>query len=981
MAPKAPKRSAKSSSSASSRTAVDPSVSAYTLEIYRKRNALSRLPINDYDEEDSACTGKRKAANNAESVDDIRDRIVKVSKAAHWNPADGRWATVRQLLQLTCTRGRDFRWIVPEKKQIVASPPLELRLWSEQVSELLRRKWKPRSGPEYEKELLYRAQKEWVPTESYPTRETAVVKQILEKREWEADILELVQQWLASSTQDGSTEIRVLLAKKKLVDSLKPFLDALLPQDAPDAARVKNFQKEHWVTEVTHFFKQNGAPTLTRNSTSNLSVASKERKSVALHEKVKTWQQTLLVETKDRPRRASDAPSEASSSKSKTKRKETAESTTALRKSAQSVAKQSSLEFAASKSSATKLAGKPKASVPRDPPRVDDDLLSNDFHHDVHIGLPSQPLSFRSSQIKHSTPKDGTGQLVAIEEPAPSSSPLSPPPLHTSPSRPPRIISVPEGASKSSFKRPQSPSSATNSRPAKQARIEKNIAPVADNSPMKVDSLKSHHTTNVPIPPPPPSSSPLSPPPATPDEGNGNKKRVPTLMELLSVRKTTATPMKRKNTLTIISTPLTGRAAGPSRNQLVVAASGSGQRTSMASALVSAQGEKPQAPLPAPSTRRSDSADANDHNARLKITERAPSSVAGPSNSNSINQTAVRAPPTAVHETQTFTSAVTSTYSVQHQPEFTASGYAIDLPLSVIDGFVGHGGSDGGSVEGDGVDGYSNNNLEVKDKGKAIEGKSPKKRGYFGMEDVDLTSPTKLRPGVVRPFAGSSSEDEDEDDGGEAKNVTPKNKISTLNASQLPDFTHDFDAFDPPQASTQPRRKSNGGSTHGGGGNLYSGNGFGAAPWANGVNDGEDDDFNDNADSPDYGYVASQSIFTKDGAINVRSFDDDPTVHSQAFFSIPGLESPIKKTKKNKGWTETGRERPEENDGFGFGYSSQFDVDGDVEMVSKLIDRDVDLMDVDADDKEGEGVGEGNSVGDQGHPGRDRSRVMWGGWS
>lgn len=494
---------------------------------------------------------------------------------------------------------------------------------------------------------------------------------------------------------------------------------------------------------------------------------------------------------------------------------------------------------------------------------------------------------------------------------------------------------------------------------------------------MKVDSPKIHHSTNLPIPPPHPSSSPLSPLPATPDEGNGNKKRVPTLMELLSVRKTTATPMKRKNTLTIISTPLIGSAAGP-RNQLVVAASGSGPRTSQASALASAQGEKPQAPLAASLTRRSDSADINDYNVRPKMTERAPSSVAGPSNSNSISQTAVRAPPTAVHETQTFTSAVTSTYSVQHQPEFTASGYAIDLPLSVIDGFVGHGGSGGGSVEGDGVDGYSNNNLKVKDKGKAIEGQSPKKRGYFGMEDVDLTSPTKLRPGVVRPFAGSS-EDEDEDDGGEAKNFTPKNKISTLNASQLPDFTHDLDAFDPPEASTQPRRKSNGGSTHGGGGNLYSGNGFGAAPWANGVNDGEDDDFNDNADSPDYNYVASQSIFTKDGAINVRSFDDDPTVHSQAFFSIPGLDSPIKKTKKNKGWTETEHERPEENDGFGFGYSSQFDVDGDVEMVSKLIDRDVDLMDVDADDEEG--VGEGNSVGDKGHAGRDRSRVMWGGWS
>ncbi|KAJ3856712.1 hypothetical protein EV368DRAFT_61457 [Lentinula lateritia] len=973
MAPKAQKRSAKSSS-ASSRTAVDPSVSAYTLEIHRKRNALSRLPINDSDEEDNACTGKRKAANNAESVNDIRDRIVKASKAAHWNPADGRWATVRQLLQLTCTQGRDFRWIVPEKNQIVASPPLELRLWSEQVSELLRREWKPRSGPDYEKELLYRAQKEWVPTESYPTRETAVVKQILEKREWEADILALVQQWLASSTQDGSTEIQVILAKKKLVDSLKPFLDALLPQDAP---RVKNFQKEHWVTEVTHFFKQNGAPTLTRNSTSNLSVAPKERKNVALHEKVKTWQQTLLVETKDRRRRASDAPSDASSSKSKTKRKETAESTTALRKSAQSIAKQSSLEFAASKSSATRLAGKPKVSIPRDPPRVDDDLSSNDTHHNVHIDLPSQPLSFRSSQIKHSTPKDGTGQLVPIEEPAPSSSPLSPPPLHTSPSRPPRIISVLEGVAKSSFKRPQSPSSATNSRPAKQARIEKDIAPVADNSPMKVDSPKSHHTTNVPIPPPHPSSSPLIPPPATPDEGNGNKKRVPTLMELLSVRKTTATPLKRKNTLATISTPLTDTAVGPSRNKLV--ASGSGPRTSM----VSARGEKPQAaPLPVPSTRGSDTADANDHNTRIKMTERAPSSVAGPSNSNMINQTAVRAPPTAVHETQTFTSAVTSTYSVQHQPEFTASGYAIDLPLSVIDGFVGHGGSDGGSAEGDGVDRYNDNNLKVRDKGKAIEGKSQKKRGYFGMEDVDLTSPTKLRPGVVRPFAGSSSEDEDEDDGGEARNVTPKNKISTLNASQLPDFTHDLDAFDPPQASTQPRKKSNGGSTHRGGGNLYSGTGFGAAPWANGVNDGEDDnddDFNDNADSLDYGYVASQSIFTKDGAINVRSFDEDPTVYSQAFFSIPGLESPIKKTRKNQGRTETGPERPEQNDGFGFGYSSQFDVDGDVEMVSKLIDRDVDLMDVDAEDEEG--VEEGNSVGDKGHSGRDRSRVMWGGWS
>ncbi|KAJ3794921.1 hypothetical protein GGU11DRAFT_794177 [Lentinula aff. detonsa] len=996
---------------------VDPSISAYTLEISRKRKALSRLPIDDNDEKEEydeseveACKGKRRRLGNHEDAaeDVLKALVLKASQAAHCNPSDGRWATVRQILRLSCTQGRNYRWIAPQK-QAEASAFLDLRLWSEQVSELLKRRWKPRAGPEYEKELLRRAQKEWVPTEAYPTRETAVVKQILEKKEWAMDIMKFVQQWLTSSTRDGSTEIRDILAKKKLVGSLQVFLESLIMSDAPNAALAK----EQWVMQVTQFIQRNGAPALIRNFSSNLSLTSTENKNSALQEKVKNWQQTL----KDHPPLPSAAPSNSGSTKSKSKRTETV--TTAPRKVAQFATKQTALGFSVSKSSASRLAGtsKPTVYAPRNPPPVvDDDISSDESHHDAHIGLPSQPLSFRSSQIKHSTPKDGA--FAAAEGPAPSSS-LSAPPLHTSPSRPPRITSVLGNEADPSFKRPQSPSSARmNTRPSKQARTDRNAKIHDGGPPMKDNIAKPSHSTRIPPSQSLPTSSPLSPLPATPDNGNGerNEKKkndVPTLMELLSARKATPLKKKNKNTLTIISTPRPNR----NEHQSFVAPAPIISRTSTASELALPSGDKATA-----STR----AFLSKHvNSQAKTRERVPSSnVAGPSNSKHEGQAAgVRIPPVvAIHETQTSTSVITSTYSVQHQPEFTASGYAIDLPLSVIDGFVGRGGSSGDDeIE------YHGGSRERR-KGKEVEGKprnkgkkEKKKKGYFGMDDVDLTSPTKLRPGVVRPFADSSSEDEDrggverdtgsvdvqagEEDALVNNRSTPNNRFSAFDESQLPDFTNDFDAFDPPQASTQPRRKSNNGSGnwHGAGRGEHDPKpspviiGFGAAPWANGLND-EDNGDEEEQEEPDY--AAPRSLFTKDGTINVSSLDDDPTVHSQAFFSIPGLRSPTKKKSRDRNQSDNTRQDKQKKDDpavFGFGYSSQMDVEGDVEMVSRFMDKDVDLMDVEIyedredevrADEDGEDTenffGEGNGHNDVGgsYLSHDQSRrVMWGGWS
>ncbi|KAJ4001168.1 hypothetical protein F5050DRAFT_1803432 [Lentinula boryana] len=997
---------------------VDPSISAYTLEISRKRKALSRLPIDDNDEKEEcdeseveACTDKRRRLGDHEDAaeDVLKALVLKASQAAHCNPSDGRWATVRQILRLSCTQGRNYRWIAPQK-QLEASASLDLRLWSEQVSELLRRRWKPRAGPEYEKELLRRVQKEWVPTEAYPTRETAVVKQILEKKEWVMDIMKFVQQWLTSSTRDGSTEIRDILAKKKLVDSLQVFLESLIMSDAPNAALAKDYHKEQWVMQVTQFIQRNGAPALIRNSSSNPSLTSTENKNFALQEKVKNWQQTL----KDHPPLPSAAPSNSGSTKSKSKRTETV--TTAPRKVAQSATKQTALGFSVSKSSASRLAGMSKPTVyarRNPPPVVDDDISSDESHHDAHIGLPSQPLSFRSSQIKHSTPKDGA--LAAVEGPAPSSS-LSAPPLHTSPSRPPRITSVLGNEADPSFKRPQSPSSARmNTRPSKQARTDKNAKIHNDGPPMKDNSVKPSHSTRIPPSQSLPTSSPLSPPPATPDNGSGGKNEkkkndVPTLMELLSARK--ATPLKKKknkNTLTIISTPRPNR----NEHQSFVAPAPIISRTSTASELALPSGDKGTA-----STRAFLSRHVN---SQAKTRERVLSSnVAGPSNSKHEGQAAgVRIPPVvAIHETQTSTSVITSTYSVQHQPEFTASGYAIDLPLSVIDGFVGR---EGGSSGDDEIEFHGGS--RERRKGKEVEGnprnkgkKEKKKKGYFGMDDVDLTSPTKLRPGVVRPFADSSSEDEDgggverdtgsvdvhagEEDAVVNDRSTPKNRLSAFDESQLPDFTNDFDAFDPPQVSTQPRRKSNNGSGnwHGEGRGEHDPDpspgiiGFGAAPWANELNDDDNDDEEEQGE-PDY--AAPRSIFTKDGTINVSSLDDDPTVHSQAFFNISGLRSPTKKKSRNRIQSNIRQDKQKKDDPavFGFGYSSQMDVEGEVEMVSRFMDKDVDLMDVemdadgvraDEDDEDTENFRESNSHDDVGgsYFSHDQSRrVMWGGWS
>ncbi|KAJ3715685.1 hypothetical protein C8R42DRAFT_725495 [Lentinula raphanica] len=1021
MVSRASKRPAPSTSSSSASKTVDPAISAYTREITRKRKALARLP--NYDTGDKEVADDEVREDEAYAMDVLKGQVLKAAKAAHWKPSDGRWAAISQILRLSCTQGHNFHWIAPQK-QTEAAAPFDLDIWSEEVSDLLRRRWRPRAGPAYEKELLRRAQKEWIPTEAYPTRETAVVKQILEKKEWTADILKIVRSWFTTSTQDGSTEIRDILAKQKLVDSLPPFLETLIPSDASDASLVKDDQKEQWVIQVTHFIQHNGEPSpLVRNFSSSMSLIPTEDKDLALRERVANWQQTLM----DHHLLPSDAPPTSGlvQSKSKSKDKET----TTARKTAHPITAQTALAFGVSKPSANKLVGtaKPKPSTSRNPPPPpDDDMANGDSHDNIPIGFPSQPLSFHSSQIKHSTPKESA--FATVEETVPSSS-LSAPPLPTSPSRPPPITSVfGDVTAEPAFKRPTSPSTSTiNTRPTKKPRTNEAIHDAGSGSPMIVDNAKklpSRSSTNSripsqPPPPPPPSSSPLSAPPPTPEDtkkqGTTKKNRLPTLTELLSARKN-ATPTKKKNTLAVVSTPRPARKEphstvdGPSAPAPVAnpvsRTSGLPATTATAAALsrhVSVSSQK--------SGRAVDH--AKDRASSLHDTKSSRSKDENGTDTGSVRtQTAMV---NAMHETQTST----STYTVQHQPEFTASGYAIDLPLSVIDGFVGREGGGGGSSVDDDY-------RDPKGKGKEVEGGKPrkqekkekKKRGYFGMDDIDLTSPTRLKPGVVRPFADSSSEDGEEGERGDDARVgtggavaldkysTPKNRLSAFDESLLPDFTNDLDAFDPPQASTQPRR-SNSGNGDGNKPKRHTKKLFGAAPWADGMSDDDEEEEEevpmDEDEQEELGYAAPQTIFTKDGAINVRSLDDDPTVHGQAFFSMPQLDSPVKKRKLRKGVGESrsggggdGNAQGDQ-DAFVFGYSSQKDVEGDVEMVSRFIDRDVDLMDADVDMRVGNGDEEEEDEGGQ-HAGdldagnkhkavggsyvkRDRSRIMWGGWS
>ncbi|KAJ3775813.1 hypothetical protein FB446DRAFT_723773 [Lentinula raphanica] len=708
MVSRASKRPAPSTSSSSASKTVDPSISAYTREITRKRKALARLP--NYDTGDKEVADDEVRKDEAYAMDVLKGQVLKAAKAAHWKPSDGRWAAISQILRLSCTQGHNFHWIAPQK-QTEAAAPFDLDIWSEEVSDLLRRRWRPRAGPAYEKELLRRAQKEWIPTEAYPTRETAVVKQILEKKEWTADIVKIVRSWFTTSTQDGSTEIRDILAKQKLVDSLPPFLETLIPSDASDASLVKDDQKEQWVIQVTHFIQHNGEPSpLVRNFSSSMSLIPTEDKDLALREKVANWQQTLI----DHHLLPSDVPPTSGPVQSKSKSKD--KETTTARKTAHPITAQTALAFGVSKPSANKLVGtaKPKRFTSRNPPPPpDDDMANGDSHDNIPIGFPSQPLSFHSSQIKHSTPKESA--FATVEETVPSSS-LSAPPLPTSPSRPPPITSVfGDVTAEPAFKRPKSPSTSTiNTRPTKKPRTNEAIHDAGSGSPMIVDNAKklpSHSSTNSRIPsqppPPPPSSSPLSAPPPTPEDtkkqGATKKNRLPTLTELLSARKN-ATPTKKKNTLAVVSTPRPARKEphstvdGPSARVPVAnpvsRTSGLPATTATAAALsrhVSVSSQK--------SGRAVDHAKADPKSDSL---DRA-SSLNGTRSSRSKDEngkdtgSGVRMQPAIVntlHESQASTSMATSSYTVQHQPEFTASGYAIDLPLSVIDGFVGREGGD-----------------------------------------------------------------------------------------------------------------------------------------------------------------------------------------------------------------------------------------------------------------------------------------------
>ncbi|KAE9408342.1 hypothetical protein BT96DRAFT_696761 [Gymnopus androsaceus JB14] len=182
-------------------------------------------------------------------------------------------------------------------------------------------------------------------------------------------------------------------------------------------------------------------------------------------------------------------------------------------------------------------------------------------------------------------------------------------------------------------------------------------------------------------------------------------------------------------------------------------------------------------------------------------------------------------------------SSGTRSPSVQHQPEFTAEGYRIDLPLSVFDGFGTSQSAGNNSLlrldigTEDGRGKKKDDTSDDEGTGSGKKKKEKKKRGYFGMEDIDLKSPTKLKPGVVRPFAESEEEDDEEGSdqeevremdmagGPSTSPITPQPKkihsgslwtlsLSTSQSafeSQLPDFTLDEDAFDPQRISTQRR--------------------------------------------------------------------------------------------------------------------------------------------------------------------------------
>ncbi|KIK65623.1 hypothetical protein GYMLUDRAFT_39115 [Collybiopsis luxurians FD-317 M1] len=414
-------------------------------------------------------------------------------------------------------------------------------------------------------------------------------------------------------------------------------------------------------------------------------------------------------------------------------------------------------------------------------------------------------------------------------------------------------------------------------------------------------------------------SSPNNPIPAASSADKAkapDKKKLPTLTELLSARKAQAaaagSPNKNKNTLALVSSPLNRKA------RLTELASTVAPEP-IAIGTTAVETKDP----PGRTSKESVQDSPGDDAAVL-----APSDRGVSNNDVDIGQRKITQVPPAILETQASSSVMTATSSVQHQPEYTASGYAIDLPLSIIDGYVSRG-----------VGAEDREQVGRKDKDPERGKISEKKMGHFGMDDVD-TSPTKGRRGIVRPFV-DAFEDEEEDDG----TVLPRMEFSAFNESQLPDFTNNFSAFDPPQVSTQPRH-SGGGQSRGGGGGNRARYGFGARPWESAgvdLDDEEEDeeDLDNDAGTSDYGYSAPQAIFTKDGVINVRSLDDDPTGQSPAFFSIPGLNSPIKKNRGRNHEAQTA---------FPFGYSSQMDVDGDVELVQRAMDRDGIMMDEDEED-------------------------------
>ncbi|KAF9076527.1 hypothetical protein BDP27DRAFT_1313491 [Rhodocollybia butyracea] len=924
-----------SSSSSTSTTAVDPAA-AYTSAIYKQRDAIALF--QGFDEYKELSKTRTWPARDLEpTAEKIKGKVLKAFQEADGKPSDGRWDNVVKLLRLSCTQGSNYRWLAPQKHIAEELEPFDRQTWGEEISDMIRRKWNPRSGPAYEEELKNRAVKEWVPTEAYPTRETAVVKQILEKKEWAASILVLVKAWFRETTLDASTEIRVITEKRKLVKLLESFLDTLTPADSIYGARVKTLEKEHWILEITNFVQRNGAPGLLRSTSDNLSFNAKESKTIALRERVANWRVSVPVGSEEE---------ESRDGLNKTKK----------RTAVNPVAKRNSIESSAVKSSAAKLMVAGKRSVSRNPQGAD---ASGDIPKD--LALPSQP-SFHSSQIKHSTPKD---MHYTIPAPIlPSSSPLSSA-IPSSPSCQPRIVKTNNtAASNNNFKRPRSPSpgSRFTKQPRLEVDLENGITKPDVDSPMKVD-MQNHSPGRMAPPPPPLTSSPMSSIPiatvlCTPAPDANARRKMPTLTQLLTNKK------RNKSSSFILPSSSGNRAnAGSSR-------------ASSSTAPPSATDEPvvPSSSPPAPCEPVSTSGTG--------VTEKAPCTSTSKSanlnlDQNSTDNTVKRIAPTA-QETQT---SVTSTTGAQHQPEYTASGYAIGIPLSVLDGFAGRGDSSGSAEPNEPTARIKNGNgngsgkeEELKEekmdvaKEKETKKKSRKPRGYFGLDDVDLDSSTKLKPGVVRPYA-------DGEDDVEAT-VTPKQKHNNtshpFDVSSLPEFTVNLSAFDPPQVSTQPRRSS-GGSGKGANENdipqfVEVGFGFGGLPWEDGGNNLDDDESesevelglglnSDNAaavvPSPDdIGYGSPHAIFDKSGAINVRSLEDDPTAHGLALLSTPALNSTAKNSMLKDG-QEPGVEQGvdmdidgvEDGDGdggvFGLSYQSQMDVEGSVKIFSRTMDQEI----------------------------------------